>query len=477
MPLRKASSALYSNSFFIFIIRFFPSLASLLVMIWYSRHLPAAAYGSYQHFWIHLLIFYPIMCLGLHVVIVTYSPDRVLKFVSNLSAGHYSLYLLWVSGLSAIFAWLQFVAIDVSFIIPFLFIFFYALTFILESFLIVFRNYATLVSANLVYAITFCAIHWFALQHNFSLLQLFIQLLAITLIRFVIYLIAALLHKRNHIAQQGDDVYDIGKARSLWLHLGLYDILQVLSGYVDKFVISILLTAEMSAIYYNGSQNIPFIPLLLSAAGSAVLMQLASGGGGDERSESIKLMKQSGKVLSCIVFPLFFFLLFYRSELIITIFTDKYTSAIPVFFAAILVIPVRAYSFTTILQRMHRGDIINIGAASELILACALMYPLYSWAGLPGVAISFVFSTYLQAAFYLYHSARILNVKPLQLIPYGNWVAKLIIFAAMFIGIHYITGLYFTGAIALVLGGLMMAAIIAVSLYMELRKQKMYGHE
>ncbi len=477
MPLRKASNALYSNSFFIFIIRFFPSLAGLLVMIWYSRHLPAAAYGNYQHFWIHLLIFYPIMCLGLHVVVVTYSADRVLNFVSKLNARQYSLYLLWALALSAIFAWLQCSAIDISFVIPFLFIFLYALTFILESFLIVFKNYAILVSVNLVYAIAFCAIHWFALQNDFSLQQLFIQLLVITLIRFAVYLVAALLHKRNHIPQQDEEVYDVAKARSLWLHLGLYDILQVLSGYVDKFVISILLTAEMSAIYYNGSQNIPFIPLLLSAAGSAVLMQLASGNQTDETGESIKLMKQSGKVLSCIVFPLFFYLLSYRSELIITIFTDKYALAIPVFLVAILVIPVRAYSFTTILQRRHRGDIINIGAASELILACALMYPLYKWVGLPGVALSFVVSTYLQAAFYLYHSARLLKVKALQLIPYRNWLTKLIIFAAMFISIHYITGLYFTGAIALVLGGVMMVTVIAVSLFLELRKQRVYVHE
>jgi O-antigen/teichoic acid export membrane protein len=216
---------------------------------------------------------------------------------------------------------------------------------------------------------------------------------------------------------------------------------------------------------------------LLSAAGTAVLIQLASGKRDNEVGETIKLMHQSGKILSSIVFPLFFFLLFYRTELIVTVFTEKYIPAIPVFLAAILVIPVRAYSFTTILQRQHKGNIINIGALSELLLACALMYPLYKWLGLPGVALSFVISTYLQAAFYLFHSGRLLNVSPLQLIPYKNWLVKLIIFATLFISIHYISREYFGVEIALILGGAVMVSSIMLALFIEIRKQRVYGSD
>lgn len=477
MPLPKAkSSAFYSNSFLIFITRFFPSLASLVVMIWYSRNLPPASYGNYQHFWIHLLIFFPLACIGVHTLIVTYSKDTIVSLIKRIKGLHWALYALWLATLSVIFAKLQSDIIKGSFVVPFLFLFCYSLTFILESFLIIFKNYAVLVSVNLLYSTAFCVIHWVSLQDDFSLATLFAYLLGITIIRFFIYLVAALWHKRQ-LSGKTEDEYDTKKIRDLWLQLGLYDILQVLSSYVDKFIISILLTSELSAIYYNGSQNIPFIPLLLSAAGTAVLMQLASGRKHDETAETIKLMHQSGKILSCIIFPLFFFLLIYRSELIVTIFTEKYTPAIPVFLAAILVIPVRAYSFTTILQRQHKGNIINIGAAAELLLACILMYPLYKWMGLPGVALSFVISTYLQAAFYLYHSGKILNVRPLQLIPYSNWLAKSIIFATLFISIHNISREYLGVEIALILGGVIMFIAILLAMFIELRKQRVYGNK
>ncbi len=477
MPLPKAkSNALYSNSFFIFITRFFPSLASLLVMIWYSRHLSPAAYGDYQHFWIHLLIFYPLACLGLHVLIVTYSRDLIVTIAKRIRILHLGIYVLWVGSLSALFAKLQNDAIEISYGVPFLFLFSYSLTFIFESFLIVFKNYTILVSVNLLYSAAFCALHWTSLQQGFSLLTLFTYLLGITILRFLIYLVIALWHKRRH-KPENEEEYSIEKVRTLWRHLGLYDILQVLSSYVDKFVISILLTSELSAIYYNGSQNIPFIPLLLSAAGTAVLIQLASGKKDDETGDTIKLMHQSGKILSSVVFPLFFFLLLYRTELIVAFFTEKYIPAIPVFLAAILVIPVRAYSFTTILQRRHKGNIINLGAVAELLLACVLMYPLYKWLGLPGVALSFVISTYLQAAFYLYHSGKLLNVSSLQLIPYANWLIKLIIFATLFIAIHYSTQQLFTTRNALILGGAIMVVSIILSLLIEFRKQRVYGNK
>jgi hypothetical protein len=171
------------------------------------------------------------------------------------------------------------------------------------------------------------------------------------------------------------------------------------------------------------------------------------------------------------VFPLFFFLFFFRYELITVLLSNKYAGAIPIFAASILVLPVKAYSFTTVLQRMHKGAIINAGAIADLVLACALMYPFYLWLGLPGVALSFVVTTYLQAAFYLIYSARILQVSPLRLLPLSNWLIKLIVFSTLFITIHYLGIHWFAERIALILAAIFTVIIIGVSLKTELSKQ------
>lgn len=475
MPLPKGSNPLLSNSFFIFIIRFFPSLANLMVMIWYSRQLLPTVYGDYQHFWIQMAVFAPIACFGIHVVIITYTRDMLANLASRINSRHCALYGLWVLLMGVVFALLQYHSINLPFLIPLLFVISISLSTILESALIVFKDHISLTIISILYSVLFWSIHWYVLQHGFSLSLLFTCLLALSLCRFAAFGVLSIINRRRFIPESTVESFTPAAVRSLWLHLGFYDILQVLFNYVDKFIISLVLTAGFSAVYYNGSQNIPFLPLLLSAAGNAVLMQLASGNKQSETADTIRLMNQSGRLLSCIVFPSFFFLFFFRSEFILTLFSEKYRAAIPVFAVSILALPIRAYSFTTVLQRAHRGAIINAGAIADLLLACALMYPLYLWLGLPGVALSFVISTYLQAAFYLVYSARILNISPLQLIPYGNWLIKLIVFAAIFIVIHYSANLFFPGKITLILGGLVMSVVMAVSLLLEFRKQKQNG--
>ena len=475
-PLSKAgNNALFSNSFLIFITRFFPSLANLLVMIWYSKHLLPAVYGAYQNFWIQLYVISSLVCLGIHVLVITYSPAYLTKLLQGIKPGQYILYALWSVALAGVFAALQYHAVGTSFIIPFLFLLCFALAVLLEAFLIVFRNYKPLIIINVLYAASFLAIHWYALGNGFSLRTLFTGLLAIVALRLCVYAGMAGYNAKQYNGDRPIEDHSPEKIRTLWLHLGLYDVLQVLFSYIDKFVISVLLAASVSAVYFNGSQNIPFLPLLIGAAGSAVLIQLSGSDKQREHIDTMLLMNQVGRMLSCIVFPVFLFLFLFRVPFMIAVFSDKYIPAIPIFAVSILVLPVRAYHFTTVLQRMHMGAIINIGAIGDLVVACLLMYPLYRWLGLPGVALSFVISTYLQASFYLLYTAKAMQVSPLKLIPYTNWLIKMIFFAAILIGIRYTSNLYFVGSIPLILGGAVTVVLVAVSLLFEFRQYRQHG--
>lgn len=472
IPLLKAgNNSFFSNSFYIFIIRFFPSLANLLVVIWYSHLLPPAVYGNYQHFWIQLNLIYPLACFGIHVLMLTYSRGFVISLLRLIGRGNYAMYALWIVSLSIVFALLQHNALDLNFIVPFLFLLCFSLSTILESFLIVSRKYVSLTIINIAYSTLFWLIHFSVLKQAFSLQALFTYLLVIAAIRLCFYIGIVIVDGKQKREVYTEDI-DVAKTRNLWLHLGVYDVSQILFSYIDKFIISLVMAAQVSAVYFNGSQTIPFLPLLLSAAGSAVLMTLADGSGNSKTKHIVVLMNRLGRVLSCFVFPVFFFLFLFRREFIVAVFSDKYTAAIPIFAASLLVLPLRAYSFTTVLQKLHKGNIINTGAFADLAFACSLMYPLYLWLGLPGVALSFVISTYFQSAFYLFYAARTLHVSPFTLIPYKNWLAKLIIFFTLFIGIRYLGHLYFTVNYVLILGGVVMVFAIVSSLWLELKKQE-----
>jgi O-antigen/teichoic acid export membrane protein len=219
---------------------------------------------------------------------------------------------------------------------------------------------------------------------------------------------------------------------------------------------------------------VPFLPILLGAVGGAALMQLSA----DKAEDApIVVVNKTARILSALVFPVFFFLVCFRYELFTVILTNRYEGSVPIFLMSMLVLPLRAYNFTVVLQNKHKGNLINKGALLDMVLACVLMYPLYLLLGLPGVALSFVVSTYLQAAYYLYHTSRVLDVKWHKLLPLTNWCTKLIIFAIVFIGIHYGLSTVFEPQIVLIWGVVLTIITALVTFVIEFKAVKrIYGN-
>jgi len=471
MPLQKLRvNSLFSNSFFIFTIRFFPSMANLLVLLYYSRHLDKPTYGTYQNFWIQLSFLYPLACFGIHAIIPTYSVSTVLKLAKGIGKMQYLLYSGWLLALSTLFAWLQ-LSLGVGFLMPFIFMLTFSVGIIFESFLIVSKNFKTLSSVNIIYAVTYLYIHKYVLDNGFSFNNLFTYLLALNLIRMLISALVIGINIKRHKDEGHEEFRTVSEMRKLWIHLGLYDVLQTFSNWIDKFLVSILLTSSLSAIYFNGTQNIPFLPLILSAAGSSVLMQMTKVKEADERASLLQLMNRSTRFLSNIVFPLFFFLIFFRYELF-NILLPGYAAAVPIFFISLFMLPFRAYSFITVFQKLHQGHISNIGATGELILACSLMYPLYLWLGLPGVMLSFIISSYSQGVYYFYHMSRLLNTKAYNLVPVANLTIKIIIYGLLFFITHFVVTSFLGERTGLIIGIVLTAATIIISMFIDIISAK-----
>ena len=471
MSLQPAKiSAFTSNAFLIFLSRFFPSLANLGVILWFSHTLPRAVYGAYTHFWIHLNLLVPVACFGLHVVMITYSPSKLAALRASISRTAMCWFTAWGILCGAIFGFLQHGFAGICLLIPFLYFVAFAVTIVLESLLIVHRKFRVLVPVNVLYAVVFLLIHFQYGQTDSIPLPLFTFLLVALLAKLTVYILV-LRNSDKQVVPDRLPETEVSEARLLWLHLGVYDITQNLFTWIDKFLVSLLLSTGLSAMYYNGTVNIPFLPLLINAAGSAILLQLPAGGEADDKKQLLNLLNHSGRLLSCLVFPLFAFLFFFRHEVVLYLFSSQYADAVPVFAMSILVLPLRAYSFTTVLQRHHKGRLINIGSLADLALSCLLMYPMYCWLGLPGLALSFVITTYLQAGYYLFASAKVLEVSVMSLLPLGNWLIKLIVFSGVFLLLHLWSAhqQMATGA-GLIAGGGLLIVAIAVSLFADARQ-------
>ncbi len=458
---------LTKSSLFIFLIRFFPQLATVLVMILFSRELSVETYGTYQNFWVQTFLLNTVACLGIPAFIFTYPGDYILSLFRNLKRTHFFLFAGWLLLFGFIFLWLQSGNSSVLWYVLLGFIPVYALISVIEAFFINIAGYKNVLVVNIVYALVFCYLHFTYWINLGDISDLFTGIFLLLLAKLVVYLFL-LISKLRSLQVKPVDSYPYPKAFNLWMHLGFYDVSQMVFRWLDKFIVSLLLAESVSAVYFNGTTDIPFLPILLGAVGSAALIQMAQSGSFDNEY-AIVIAHKSSRILSAIVFPLFFFFLAFKQELFQVVLSDKYLASVPVFSVSILTIPLSAYNLTTILQNRHRGSTINKGAILDLLIACGLMYPMYLLMGLPGIALSFVISSYIQAGYYVYHTSKVLGVRWIELLPLANWIIKLIVFSILFIGIHYSLSLVFSQLYVLFLGVLLTVMICGVSFFIELR--------
>ncbi len=234
-------------------------------------------------------------------------------------------------------------------------------------------------------------------------------------------------------------------------------------------------------MYFNGTTEIPFLPILFSAVSSAAVQHWANNRLANESHSKIPLLHYSSRILSSIMFPLFFFFVLFRIEFLSVVFSPDYISAAWIFVCTQLVLPVRAYPFTALLQSEHRGDIINKGAVIDFILACILMYPLYLLMGLPGVALSFVISTYWQSAYYLIQTSKIIKLPIAALIPGGTLIRKFLLYGTiMFIAFTLIKIVFNSTWSIFISGAITLLTLTFVSLWYDWNKSnkttKEYEH-
>lgn len=428
MSQLKAYRSFFVNAVNLFAIKLFPTIALFVILILYSHRLEHTDYGHYQNFWTRLTLLGTIACAGIPVFIITYAPEVINYLKAQLKAMHYVLFALWVSVLLAAFVYME---QEVSAHVVWGSVVFalYVLNAIQEGILISQKVFGKMTTVNFLYSCYFIGFHLLLPDDDFSMDWILAHLAIGLGVKCTISAFIIRATRTKNII----DTFPIDKAKNMWLHLGLYDMIQIAFRYIDKFAVGLVLSAAQSGIYANGSQEIPFIPLIVGAIGNATLVQLAAN---DLTGGKHKALNISSKLLSCLLLPLFFFLFVFRNEFITVLFSEKYTGSISIFAVYLWLLPLRTYNYTTLLQHLGKGAIINKGAVLDIIIACAFMYPFYLWLGLPGVALSFVVSTYIQVAYYLYHTSQLLDISIMKLLPVKNLLVKFVILAITFSGFY-----------------------------------------
>ena len=296
------------------------------------------------------------------------------------------------------------------------FIFLQFLTTLADTFLIKRNQLNLYLTANFFYSILFLAIHLYFYFYAFNL-QILIFCLSVLLAAKSLLLFFV---KKSNTVDYITISHEIFFEN--WLYLGLNEVVGVIARWLDKIYVIFLISAANFAIFVNGTIEIPLFAVLISTVETFMLTKL-SHNIADKKTAAL-IFKEGFKLLSYISFPIFFMLLIVYKEAFSVIFNTKYNESVPIFLISIFIIPVRINHYTVILQFYNNTNKILAGSVMDILLALLLMTLLYPAFGVAGVALSIVVSTYLQVFYYLWHSAKLINLRIIDLVPF-TFLAKL----------------------------------------------------
>lgn len=410
--------------------RMLPLISLLLITVMYSHSLSKESYGIFQSTWMYTNLASVAMGFGITTIIFSTNTGIFRSLFRNNRKSIIIFYaVLWICCLVLFYLFAVFPPIT-KFLIS-IFILFQNINSITESWLIKNNNSGKYLRVNIIYSSLFFLWHFYILHQGYDLEKLIIGVIAISFLK----LLALLAPIRNFKTTENIDTNE-RKIFSHWAFIGFNDILSVFSKWIDKLILIYLLSPSEFAIFFNGSIEIPFFTIFISMSGNYQMMQISKD------QQNVELMKsvfrENFKFLTSFVFPGFFLLMFFRHDIFLLFFSEKYLESIPVFAITILILPFRINDYGTILQVFSKGNIITRGSVLELgiaILLITILYPIY---GMRGAAAALVLSTIIQISYYFFHTTRVIHSSISELIPLKSLIIRFIISGLLFFMLHMV---------------------------------------
>ena len=183
-----------------------------------------------------------------------------------------------------------------------------------------------------------------------------------------VVMIILILGVRQVLVQQGAS---LGAAclfacRWRWLGVGL------IGRQLDKWIISIFFSPEQYAIFSNGAMELPLVGVLAGGLAAAILPAMVKSASENRAEDAISLWQRTSRVCALVMFPSFVLSLLLAPELIVLMFSTKYTDSTYPFIVYLFVLPLRVVVFNSLLRAFSHTAPIIIGAVLAIAVNAAL---------------------------------------------------------------------------------------------------------
>jgi O-antigen/teichoic acid export membrane protein len=257
-----------------------------------------------------------------------------------------------------------------------------------------------------------------------GILTWFVGVAFLRLAAFAVYLV---FFEKGGLRREG---WSVGELFGYGIPLSMSTIVGKLDVQLDKYLIAVMCSASVFAVYTVGATEIPLVPSVAYSVTTALVPTLIALHERRDTDGFLSYWHGSVVKVSAIMMPVFFFFLFLAGPLVRLMFSAAYTDARIPFRVFLCLLPLRLCAYGAVVRALGETKPVFYSSIAGLAANAALVYPFYALFGLPGPAMASVTSQLVAIVWLLSSVRRRLDVSWARVFPYWR-VGKAFVVAGL----------------------------------------------
>ncbi len=181
---------------------------------------------------------------------------------------------------------------------------------------------------------------------------------------------------------------------------------------VAKLVVSAFLGTTALAIYSIGNYQVPMIQVVRSSIMDVLFPEMTQA----NESDRINLWKKATIALCFMIFPVFVIFFRFADTVIVTLFTEKYISAVPIFRIYLSLMLLQCFDMASPLRAMNKNKYFVAGDIIHFIINIALIFALFRFIGILAPPIAYISGMLSFTLFLAYKVIVLYNISVKQIV-------------------------------------------------------------
>lgn len=209
--------------------------------------------------------------------------------------------------------------------------------------------------------------------------------------------------------------------------LALSSIINVVAERMDGVVLSTMLSVDDYAMYSAGKFRIPIVNLIFPSVTNVLAPRMVESIKRCDYVTATNIWHKMIIIFSVIIIPFFIFSELTAKELVVLLFTEKYSSSSVVYQIILFTFAVQIFSRGIVINTSGKTHLMVLSSSIAAIISLISVPLLINYYGIIGAAIGYVLAYNISGLIQVYYSTKILQLKLVSALPYLQVIKILVI--------------------------------------------------